>query len=90
MLPDECVSFIAEHCGGVPLHLTQMVQALVESNLLFLTESPSGEAHYELEGDLQQLNLPTNLRDSIRMRLAASWVGKHKHTVLKIVFICGF
>ena len=66
-LPPACVGFVLEHCGGVALHLQQMVKAFLDSNLLFLNE----DGTYELEGNLEELNLPTSLNGSIRLRLGA-------------------
>ena len=66
-LPPACVGFVLEHCGGVALHLQQMVTAFLDSNLLFLNE----DGTYELEGNLEELNLPTSLNGSIRLRLGA-------------------
>ena len=57
-MPPPVVAFIVEHCGGVPLHVDQMTTAFVESNLLFLGD----DGAYELEGSLESLKLPTNLR----------------------------
>ena len=40
-LPEPCVQFIVSHCGGVALHLQQMVTAFLESCLLFLSAPAS-------------------------------------------------
>ena len=66
-LPAECVQYVIEHCGGNALSIEQMVSALVDSNLLYLSD----DGTYEVEGELETLALPTTLEDSIRLRLLA-------------------
>ena len=65
-LPEEVTEHILNMSGGVPLNLQQMTRAFVGSDMLFL----GGDGSYELEGTMESLKLPTNLQDSLRMRLA--------------------
>ena len=66
-LPDDVLDYLVAHCEGVCLNIEQMTNAIIESELLFLT----GDGVYELEGDIGKIALPTNLAESIRLRLAA-------------------
>ena len=66
-LPQCCVEHILSHCDGVPLHIEQMVHAFLDSNLLFIDD----HGDYELEGSLDSLRLPTNVSQSIRLRIEA-------------------
>ena len=50
---------------GVPLNIEQLTEALVSSTLLFLGD----DGRYELEGRLEELRLPTNVMEAIRLRL---------------------
>ena len=56
-----------------------MTASLVGSSLLFLADDGS----YELEGELEQLQLPTSLRESIRLRL--STVKEQDATLLMLL-----
>ena len=65
-LPEAVTKHILNMSAGVPLNLQQMTRAFVGSDMLFL----GGDGSYELEGAMESLKLPTNLQDSLRMRLA--------------------
>ena len=65
-LPEAVTEHILTMSGGIPLNLQQMTRAFVGSDMLFL----GGDGCYELEGAMESLKLPTNLQDSLRMRLA--------------------
>ena len=85
-LPSVVVDFIIEHTGGIPLHLEQMITAFVESSLLFLDD----QGCYELEGSLHDMDLPTSLSDSIRLRLATvRQADPPLDTLLKLCAVMG-
>ena len=46
---------------GVCLNIEQMAKAFLESELLYLTGPEGGNGEYELDGDIADIKLPTNL-----------------------------
>ena len=62
---DKEVVRVVTHSDGNCLALEQMTKAFIESNLLFMNE----QGKFELEGSMEQLELPRTLMDSIRLRL---------------------
>ena len=83
-LPPDVVAYVVTHSDGNCLALEQMTKAFVESNLLFL--NMRGE--FELEGSMEQLELPRTLMDSIRLRLQTVREGNPGvHLLLKITAV---
>ena len=63
-----------------------MVNAFLESNLMFMDD----EGNYELEGSLDSLRLPTNVSESIRLRIeAVQERDPHLNRLLQLTAVMG-
>ena len=63
-LPKEIVEEIVAKTDGIPLFVEELTKAILESNLLKVTESG-----FELAGPLPAVAIPSTLRDSLMARL---------------------
>jgi len=70
-LPPEVVHHIVAKTDGVPLFVEELTKAVVESGLLTAVNN-----HYELNGPLPPLAIPSTLHDSLMARLDRLAAGK--------------
>ena len=63
-LPEEVLRLVVDKTDGVPLFVEELTRMLVESGRL-----REGEHRYELQGSLDQLNVPDTLQASLVARL---------------------